>query len=143
VADRGQAVLVDVPDVKTCDYAVVPWTPLTASATPAVPVADVKTCGYAVVPWTPLIASAISVGADPGWQISLKLNGGAATTVKNRVTLTISAKCKGATPAQMAFSTDGSTWGAWVPYATTYQLTLPPQDTYPVQQRNVWARFKL
>ena len=61
---------------------------------------------------------------------SLQINGGAAWTTGTAVTLTTSASdgSGGSGLAQMRFSSDNSTWGAWQTYATSAPWTLPAGD---------------
>jgi len=60
---------------------------------------------------------------------SVSINGGAAATNTNGVTLTLSASDTGGSGlSQMRFSNDNSTWSTWETYATSKGWTLTPGD---------------
>jgi hypothetical protein len=72
---------------------------------------------------------------------SININGGAATTSSHSVTLNLAASNRtGADRVfDMRFSDDGTTFGAWVPFASSQPYTLPAgigTHTVFVQYRN-------
>lgn len=72
---------------------------------------------------------------------TITINGGATYTHSQSVTLGLSASNPNSSDpvADMRFSPDGSTWGAWVPYASTYGYALSATNgsqTVYVQYRN-------
>ncbi len=88
------------------------------------------------------LSCSVTTGADPGAGNGgpnagvIKIANDATYTNTTIVTLTI-AKGSGATPAQMRFSNDGTTWAPLVPYGTTASWTLLSGDG----TKTVYARF--
>lgn len=79
----------------------------------------------------------------PEWSnLSLAINGGAAATDDNDVTLTLHADADGSPPDQVALSDDGEEWGAWQSYGTSKSYQLTPQTSYPSQTKTVYAKFR-
>ena len=76
------------------------------------------------------------------WSATLTIDGGAASTDDNDVTLALSALVDGAAPDQMCFSNDGATWSAWESYATTKAWQLPAQDDEDPHTCTVHVRFR-
>lgn len=76
------------------------------------------------------------------WAGGLVINGGAASTDDNDVTLTMDATANGHAPDQMCFSENGSSWSGWESYATTKAWQLPAQDDEDPHTCTVYARFK-
>ena len=101
---------------------------------------DITYCDYVVQPWTPdVYAAARLISA---WETSLSINGGAASTDDNDVTLAVSAEVEGAPASEMSFSNDGVDWSAWQPYAATKAWELDPVSDEEPHTRTVYARFK-
>lgn len=93
-----------------------------------------------VQPWTPISFSAARL--IQSWEAILLINGGAATTDDNDVTLAIAAMLEGTPASEMCFSNDGSDWSAWEPYAATKAWTLAPTTDEDPVVRTVYARFR-
>ena len=68
---------------------------------------------------------------------SITINSGATYTTSTSVTLTLSASDANGV-ASMAFSTDGTTWGAWEAYSTSKSWTLTGSDG----TKTVYVKFK-
>lgn len=98
---------------------------------------------------SPSYTDGITLGATTFSACTLVIDGGAASTDDNDVTLTIHAQDQlGDPPDEMrlgegaadAFAPDS--WGAWVPYATTYAYQLAAVTDEAVHARGVGVEFR-
>lgn len=79
----------------------------------------------------------------PSWVTSLAINGGAATTADNDVTLAVAAALDGAPAGEMCFSDDGVTYSAWESCAASRAWQLPAQTDDDPHACTVYAKFRL
>ena len=64
-------------------------------------------------------STSLYLDSSPPSSLSISINNGAAYTISNTVTLTISATESYSTPIQMSFSNDGISWSPWESFSNT------------------------
>lgn len=97
---------------------------------------------FTVVAWPPIdYPSAFVLAGEPSLPSTLAINGGAASTADNDVTLTIDAGEPGERPAQMRVSEPGKD-GGWQEYRSSRAWRLTPQTVYPTQAKTVRVEFR-
>ncbi len=90
---------------------------------------------------TPAIGTytlAVQVVADRAPVATLVLDGGRERTSQTNVSVSLTASGSLSGPARMAFSADGTTWGAWMPYQAVTSWTFPVGDG----TKTLWAKVE-